>query len=222
MSALGTEQCFEALNEWKAHTGKVGLALKERAEDVVAALFSEARQESATIRVGSLNGKAGSSLSIEVVREDAKDPWAVHNPQEGRPSRSGIFDLIMASKNLTFAQAVDWGCNFLGWARPQFTRSFSVPRTKGGKAFGLASPRTLSDNAKRLLEHPEAMAYLTGEKGGLTLATIKQFHLGLYSQENSSAENKYQDALTYPELDSEGQPRSRFLRSRIPGVTVKQ
>ncbi|WP_407538664.1 hypothetical protein Q0M94_10810 [Deinococcus radiomollis] len=205
-------------------TGKedIRTALQDRIIDVVQTLFPEAERDGTTFRVPNVTGKATAegepnnpSLSIEVVRAGTKGLWFDFSTGE----KGDIFALIMANKSMNFQEALRWACDFLGMPVPH--RPFSAPLTKEGTPHDTANLQALHANKRRLGQHQEAMAYLTGERRGLTKETIERFHLGLTSySDKKTGEVVYQDALSFPQLDSAGQVRSRFLRSKIPDVTV--
>lgn len=196
--------------------------LQDRIVEVVRTLFPDARREGTTFRVPNVSGKAtvggksnNDSLSIEVVRAGAKGVWIDFSTGE----KGGIFDLIMANRQMNFHEALKWACDFLRVPLP--IRSFSGPLTKEGVPHDIANPQALNANKRRLRQSQEAQAYLLGERRGLTHQTIEHFCLGLTSYtDKSSGEVVYHNALSFPQLDSAGQMRSRFLRSWIPGVTT--
>ncbi|WP_157451916.1 hypothetical protein [Deinococcus aquatilis] len=195
-------------------------ALQERVMDVVKALFPDAKREGTTLRVPNVSeqvtvaGQISTGLIIEVVRAGAQGLW--HDVGTGE--QGGMFDLIMASRSVDFQGALQWACEFVG--RPMPIRSFSGPKTKEGVLHDTANPRALDANKRRLMQQPEAQAYLRGAQCGLTQETIAHFQLGLTSYTaKASGKVVYHDALSFPQLDSAGQARSRFLRSWIPDVT---
>lgn len=199
---------------------EIRAALQGQVIKVVKILYPDAKQEGTSYRVPNVSGKAtkensanSDSLSIEVVDPAKKGVWIDFSTGE----KGGIIDLIMVSQNLDFPGALQWACDLL--AMPVPSRKFSTPLTKQGLQHDYANPHALKANKRRLQQHPEALAYLTGERRGLTQQTIEHFQLGLYSYTDKDGIVKFKDALNYPQLDSNGQAVSRFLRSRIPNVT---
>lgn len=190
-------------------------ALQDRIVEVVQALYPAAQKDGNSFRLGNLQGEPGTSLSIEVVRKGAQGAWTDFSTNE----KGGIFDLIQASQGLDFKQALVWACSFLGLSPS--VRTFAAPLTREGTEISFANLRALEANERRLQQNPDALAYLNGEWHGLTRTTIQHFRLGLSSYiDKSTGTAVYEHALSYPQMDSKGQLRSRFLRSRIPGVTT--
>ena len=154
---------------------EVRAALKERIIDVIQKLYPDAKREGTTYRIPNVTGTATAkakdkpnnpSLSIEVVRAGAKGSWNDFSTKE----KGGIIDLIMASRKVSFWDALRWACEFLVMPMPH--RSPSTPLTLEGTPLDTANPRALQDNKRRLSRHQEAKAYLTGERRGLTPQTI--------------------------------------------------
>lgn len=196
-------------------TDEVRSALLDQIVELMQVLYPSARRDKNSFWLGSLRGELGHRLRIEAVGEGVRGTWIDSNSGE----KGGIFDLIQASLGLDFRQALAWACSFLDLPPPLW--SFAVPLTREGTAIGFANLRALEAGERRLQQHPDALAYLTGTQRGLTQTTIKHFRLGLTSYTSKQIRRTaYQYALTYPQMDSEGRLRSRFPRCWMPGVTI--
>ena len=193
----------------------VRMGLLREIVKVITTLFPAAKQDGSSYRLGGLDGEPGSSLSIEVKNEARKGAWIDFATDE----RGGIFELIQAAQGTDFQGALQWSTEFLGL--PPVIRNIPKPLTREGKQIGIASLQALAHNERQLKKSPKALAYLQGQKRGLTLETMQHFRLGLSSYSDKDGKIVYRDALTYPQLDSEGQVRSRWLKSFIPGVTER-
>jgi hypothetical protein len=175
-------------------------------------------------RIGDVSGATGTSLAIEGSDPTRLGLWYDHNPAAGK--RSGdVLDLIAGVRDTDFKGAVAWAEAFLGGAYlppvpahpegAERSRNSTGLKLRSGALLEPANPRSLRQAAAALLRHKGAMAQL--KKRGLTLSTIKHFHLGLYSYEGEH--DRVKDALSYPVLDAHGVPLKRFLRSRLDKVT---
>ncbi|MHA0036781.1 hypothetical protein [Deinococcus sp. PESE-13] len=193
----------------------VRAGLLNQITNVITTLYPAAKQDGSTYRLGSLDGEEGSSLSIEVKNDARKGAWIDFATNE----KGGIFELIQAARGTDFQGALLWATEFLGL--PPVIRSIPKPLTREGKQIGIANLHALGSNERRLEQNEKALAYLQGQKRGLRPDTIKHFRLGLSSYTDKSGKVIYKDALTYPQLDSEGQARSRWLKSFIPDVTER-
>lgn len=178
-------------------------ALQARIVDLVQHLFPAGRREGSTYRIGNLAGDPGGSLSIELVDPARRGVWIDH----AADGRGDVIALIQGTQGLDFRGALEWGAAYLGW--PAAERSDLTQRLRQG--------------TERLLAHEAAMAYLTGPQRGLSRETIKVYHLGLHTMHDGATRQLiYADALSYPLLDRHGQAQPRYLRSRIPDVTLKE
>ena len=195
---------------------KVKEMLLERIEEVITTLFPKARKDLRDYRIGDLSGEAGTSLAINYT--NAKGLW-VENDKSGDGRKTGnVIQLIAAAKGTDDVGAVGWACEFLGIPNPY---AFRTPKTKDGKDFQFANPRALAENRRKLVANKVAMEYLTGSTRGLRPETIEHFQLGLYTYTDKATQSViYANALSYPQLDAQGNARARFLRSLIPGVTT--
>jgi hypothetical protein len=174
-------------------------------------------------RIGNVSGEPGASMAIE-----GRDPtrlglWHDHNPAAEK--RGGdVLDLIVGALGTDFKGAVSWAESFLGNAElPSIPERQKIPkagnstgiRVRSGEPLAEADARALRQATAALLRHKRAMAQLY--KRGLKLATIRHFHLGLYSYEGK--QGSVRNALSYPVLDDEGKARKRYLRSKLDRVT---
>ena len=200
-------------------------ALLGRLSYLVHALYGDrARWTGHEWRLGDVSGEPGASLAIE-----GRDPrrlglWHDHNPTAARTG-GDVLDLIAGAQATDSKGAVAWAKTFLGTGEPPAASArpegaVSPQNSTGlslrsGAAVAEANPRAVRQAAAALFRHKAAMAQL--KKRGLTLATIKHFHLGLYSYEGG--QGRVKDALSYPVLDARGVPLKRFLRSRLGRVT---
>lgn len=189
--------------------------LQERAAEIVTSLYPNAKRDGSTYRLGNLQGDPGNSLSIEVLRDGRKGLWIDFATDE----KGDIFHLIQAAYACDFKQALKWATEYLGL--PPVVHHFPKPLTQAGKEVGIANIKSLAANQRKLQENGLALEYLQGERRGLKQFTIDHFKLGLSSYSDKDGNVIYKDALTYPQLDSDGHARARWLKSSIPGVTER-
>jgi hypothetical protein len=200
-------------------------ALLGRLSSLVHALYGDrAKWTGHEWRIGDVSGEPGSSMAIE-----GKDParlglWHDHNPSAEK--RGGdVLGLVAGARDTDFKGAVAWAKAFLEDAglppapvRPQvvvgFNRNTDL-KSRDGELLKPAHPRSLTQASNALFKHKGAMAQL--RKRGLSLATIRHFHLGLYSYEGT--QSRVKNALSAPVLGADGVPLKRSLFSRLPNVT---
>jgi energy-coupling factor transporter ATP-binding protein EcfA2 len=139
--------------------------------------------------------------------------------REGNAQPGDLLDLIQLRRGGAFQDALTWACQYLGL--PELRREVLPPRTVAGRDVGYAERRGLAVSQRRLSQHSSAMASLQGPGWGLRVETIQHFRLGLGSSFNRiSGQARYRDCLTYPQFDSLGHPRSRFLRQLLEGIST--
>lgn len=88
------------------------------------------------------------------------------------------------------------------------------PRDEEGNLLPPPSPETLRKYAAALRRSEAALGYLRGR--GLDDRPLRRFHLGLAS---AGGEEGFRDALAYPLMGPDGEPRARFLYYEVPGLT---
>lgn len=90
-----------------------------------------------------------------------------------------------------------------------------LPQRFDGGPLSIAGEQNLHTLQKRLRRSKRARESLA--LSGFETETITHFHHGLSSFQGR--QERYTDALTFPILDAEGQPRKRWLRQDLIGVT---
>ena len=70
-----------------------------------------------------------------------------------------------------------------------------------------------------LLEHPDAMNWLTKTRGWSPVI-VKRFGLGMTFKEQGNPGEKYVNALTFPHISRDGNPIGHYYLTDIPGVTI--
>lgn len=201
-------------------------ALLARLHELIRTLYgNRAILSGSEWRIGNVKGDVGSSLAIEGRNLTRLGLWHDHNPNAEK--RSGdVLDLIAGAQETDFTGTIAWARAFLGDTAPTpatsrtqmeaKTKNSTGIRLRSGAVPGPANERSLKQATALLLRHKAAMAQL--RKRGLKRETIRHFHLGLYSYEGQTG--GVRDALIYPVLDAKGRPIKRYLRSKLPNVTI--
>lgn len=215
--------------------------LLARVDELVAELLPGARRVGREYRAGSVKGEKGSSLALD----PATGLWIDHDPAAPEPRQGNLLTLVQAALGLSPAEARRWAWNWLGLpgepprplrsrkaaggrggveVRPQppasprpplspaeYLRRFE-PRNEEGNPLPPPSPDTLRKYESALRRSEAALAYLRSR--GLDDRPIRRFHLGL-----AGVDGSFRDALAYPLMGPDGEPRNRFFYYEVPGLT---
>lgn len=99
-----------------------------RTDEVVPALFPNAKRDGQEWKLGSISGEPGHSLGIE---RDGPNAGLWHDRANG--DKGNLFGLIKAAQSCDTKRAADWACDFLSIPRNGFVKPLFSPMTKGFK-----------------------------------------------------------------------------------------
>lgn len=126
--------------------------LQDRIDDLVLDLFPQAKRGNGEYRIGNLLGEPGGSLAIASNGSSERGVWIDHaNPGE---DRGDVITLIQRAYNLTFPQALEWACDWLGisWDVGPQQVTKTRRRSSGGRIGG---PAASSDPHRAHIQPPE-------------------------------------------------------------------
>ncbi len=194
--------------------------LASRIDELVPYLFPRAKRTGATWRIGSLEGEAGTSLTI--VREGAAaGGWKNHNPGDGDGSGDVLALIARRFGHTSFPETLDWARTWLGLPSDRLVSRppvGEVEKAKVGDRAERANEEFLRRRERRLETSEAACAWLAGR--GIRLETARRFRLGLSEPYTDTEGVLHRDALTAPVLDREGRPLKRSVYYNIPGLTT--
>lgn len=90
-----------------------------------------------------------------------------------------------------------------------------IPRRMNGTSLAVAGRQNLQVSHKRLQRSQNAVEALL--ISGLEWTTAVHFFFGLYS--SSGHQERYTNVLIFPLMDADGQPRKRWIRHDLVGIT---
>lgn len=199
--------------------------LARQAEAVASYLLPNGKKEGKWWSVGSVNGEAGNSLKVSLTGEKAGRWTDYANPDH----HGDLVDLWTFSRGLTKSDALKEIRSYLNL---DAARSAAVTVLQPKAAVSTPKPAEPAVAAKpisreyhqtlqaNLAKDAEALAYLHGEKRGLTKKTLAHFGLGLsgaYKRPDGSVTSR---ALVAPMLHREtGQFLNKSAYICVPGVT---
>lgn len=172
--------------------------LADRAAEVAERLLPNGKRVSSEWVCGSVHGEEGTSLSVRISGDKA-GVWKDFASGEG----GDLVELWTLTRGIEKGEALKEIRQFLnlrpGAPPPVVPRKSAVkPPSREEKPARPISAQYLKEHQSRLAKSEIALAYLHGEKRGLTDATIEHFGLGLYGPYKRSDGLICKNALTAP------------------------
>ena len=190
--------------------------LARQAEQVAMYLFSNGIKDGKHICVGSVRGESGQSLKI-IVEGDKAGFWRDFAADES----GDLVDLWALSKDIEKAEAIKEIRDYLGLVKP-VSQALKLVRPVAQSAVaekGISREyhKTLKST---LAKNQGAMAYLLGEKRGLTPLTIDHFGLGLSGEYEKSDGSITAAAVVAPMRSRRGDFLNKSAYICVPDVTL--